>query len=100
MVIDSQGYPRRRLLSRGRSPIVKRSIVVAGHRTSVTLEDAFWAGLKQIARSRDMTLSDIIGYLNERRGRGNLSSAIRLFVLASIRAQANAVVPAEPDLSC
>lgn len=86
-------HPRQKLAGRDRSSILKRSIVVAGHRTSVTLEDAFWTGLKQIARSRGMTLSDIVSYLNARRGRGNLSSAIRLYVLASIQAQAHAGRP-------
>ena len=89
--------PRQRLARRERSAIVKRSIVVAGHRTSVTLEDAFWTGLKQIARSRNMTLSDIVGYIDGSRGRGNLSSTIRLFVLASVRAQDNAARPVAGD---
>ena len=43
-----------------KSPVVKRSIVLAGHKTSVSLEDAFWAGLKEIAGKRLMTLSDLV----------------------------------------
>ena len=43
-----------------KSPVVKRSIVIAGHKTSVSLEDAFWKGLKEIADDRDMTLSDLV----------------------------------------
>jgi len=43
-----------------KSPVVKRSIVVAGHKTSVSLEDAFWAGLKEIAGGRHLTLSDMV----------------------------------------
>ncbi len=43
-----------------KSPVVKRSIVIAGHKTSVSLEDAFWKGLKEIAGGRDMTLSDLV----------------------------------------
>jgi predicted DNA-binding ribbon-helix-helix protein len=43
-----------------KSPIVKRSVVLAGHKTSVSLEDAFWRGLKDIATTRRMTLSDLI----------------------------------------
>src|SRR5262249_36393371 len=43
-----------------KSPVVKRSIVIAGHKTSVSLEDAFWKGLKEIASGRDMTLSDLV----------------------------------------
>jgi predicted DNA-binding ribbon-helix-helix protein len=79
-------YPRRY----ERSPVVKRSIVVAGHKTSVTLEDAFWTSLKEIARSRDMTLSDIVDHIDGHRHGGNLSSTIRLFVLEYARAQCEA----------
>jgi predicted DNA-binding ribbon-helix-helix protein len=63
------------------SPVVKRSIVIAGHKTSVSLEDAFWKGLKDIAATRDTTLSDLVAAIDSTRKRGNLSSAIRLFVL-------------------
>jgi predicted DNA-binding ribbon-helix-helix protein len=64
-----------------KSPVVKRSIVIAGHKTSVSLEDAFWTGLKEIAGGRDMTLSDLVSSIDTDRRQGNLSSAIRLFVL-------------------
>lgn len=64
-----------------KSPVVKRSIVIAGHKTSVSLEDAFWRGLKDIATARDMTLSDLVAAIDSERQHGNLSSAIRLFVL-------------------
>ncbi len=64
-----------------KSPVVKRSIVIAGHKTSVSLEDGFWQGLKEIAGGRDMTLSDLVGAIDSERRQGNLSSAIRLFVL-------------------
>jgi predicted DNA-binding ribbon-helix-helix protein len=59
---------------------VKRSIVLAGHKTSV-LEDAFWQGLKDIAKARRVTLSDLVGGIDTQREHGNLSSALRLFVL-------------------
>ncbi len=68
-----------------KSAVVKRSIVVAGHKTSVSLEDAFWNGLKEIATGRNMTLSDLVASIDADRGHGNLSSAIRLFVLHSYR---------------
>lgn len=71
-----------------KSPVVKRSIVIAGHKTSVSLEDAFWRGLKEIAGSRDMTLSDLVSAIDSDRRHGNLSSAIRLFVLNHYRSQA------------
>ena len=64
-----------------KSPVVKRSIVIAGHKTSVSLEDAFWKGLKEIAGGRDTTLSDLVAAIDSGRQLGNLSSAIRLFVL-------------------
>jgi predicted DNA-binding ribbon-helix-helix protein len=70
-----------------KSPVVKRSIVIAGHKTSVSLEDAFWRGLKEIAGGRDMTLSDLVATIDSERRHGNLSSAIRLFVLDHYRAQ-------------
>jgi predicted DNA-binding ribbon-helix-helix protein len=70
-----------------KSPVVKRSIVIAGHKTSVSLEDAFWGGLKDIAASRNMTLSDLVGSIDADRRQGNLSSAIRLFVLDYYRSQ-------------
>jgi len=64
-----------------KSLVVKRSIMVAGHKTSVSLEDAFWEGLKEIARGRNTTLSELVGAIDSERWHGNLSSAIRLFVL-------------------
>jgi len=69
------------------SAVVKRSIVVAGHKTSVSLEDAFWQGLKDIAHAREMTLSDLVATIDTDRHEGNLSSAIRLFVLEHYRTQ-------------
>jgi predicted DNA-binding ribbon-helix-helix protein len=70
-----------------KSPVVKRSIVIAGHKTSVSLEDAFWKGLKEIAGGRDMTLSELVAAIDSDRRHGNLSSAIRLFVLDHYRRQ-------------
>jgi predicted DNA-binding ribbon-helix-helix protein len=71
-----------------KSPVVKRSIVIAGHKTSVSLEDAFWTCLKEIAGTRELTLSDLVASIDTDRHAGNLSSAIRLFVLDHYRAQA------------
>ena len=70
-----------------KSLVVKRSIVVAGHKTSVSLEDAFWNGMKEIASGRNLTLSDLITAVDSERQQGNLSSAIRLFVLDFYRSQ-------------
>ena len=75
-----------------KSPVVKRSIVIAGHKTSVSLEDAFWKGLKEIADQRNVTLSDLVANIDSQRRHGNLSSAIRLFVLDHYR---NHTAPAD-----
>ncbi len=71
-----------------KSPVVKRSIVVAGHKTSVSLEEAFWNGMKEISGLRNMTLSELVGEIDNNRQQGNLSSAIRLFVLDHFKSRA------------
>ena len=71
-----------------KSTVAKRSIVLAGHKTSISLEDAFWRALKDIAGSRRTTLSDLISSIDHERERGNLSSALRLFVLNHYQARA------------
>jgi predicted DNA-binding ribbon-helix-helix protein len=73
-----------------KSPVVKRSIAIAGHKTSVSLEDAFWRGLKEIALGRDMTLSEVVAGIDSVRNHGNLSSALRLFVLDHYRSMIGA----------
>lgn len=72
------------------SGVVKRSIEIAGHRTSVTLEDAFWNSLRDIAKERDQTLREAIAEIDAARGSNNLSSAVRLFVLDYYREAAGA----------
>jgi predicted DNA-binding ribbon-helix-helix protein len=64
-----------------KSTIVKRTIVIAGHKTSVSLEDEFWNALKVIAGERDMRAWELVTSINSNRRHDNLSSAIRLFVL-------------------
>ena len=76
-----------------KSSLVKRSVVIAGHKTSVSLEDAFWSSLKQIASERDETLSKLVAKIDADRQHANLSSAIRLFVLGCVRDQALAQAP-------
>jgi predicted DNA-binding ribbon-helix-helix protein len=68
-----------------KSAVVKRSINIAGQKTSVSLEDPFWRGLKEIASARDLTLRALVADIDSRRSTGNLSSAIRLFVLDHYR---------------
>lgn len=79
-----------------KSPVVKRSIVVAGHKTSVSLEEAFWSGMKEISSARGMTLSELVGEIDSNRRQGNLSSAIRLFVLDHFRSRAAPLQPLQP----
>lgn len=74
-----------------KSTVVKRSIAIAQHKTSISLEDEFWKGLKDIARARHMTLAELILAIRQCQ-RGNLSSAVRVFVFDYHRA----LVPAAP----
>ena len=61
--------------------VIKRSLVIAGHRTSVSLEDAFWRRLRRIAAERGLSLNGLAAMVDASRGGANLSSAIRVFVL-------------------
>ncbi len=76
-----------------KSLVIKRSIVIAGHKTSVSLEDPFWTGLKTIAERQHTTLSTMVSDIDMQRRQGNLSSAIRLFVLDHVRSQGMARAP-------
>ena len=69
------------------SPIFRRSVVIAGHKTSISVEDEFWDSLKEIAAERSMTLATMISAIDGGRKHANLSSAIRLFVLGVYRDQ-------------
>ena len=72
-----------------KSSVSKRSIVIAGHKTSVSLEGQFWDSLKEIAGERSMTLGALVAAIDGNREHANLSSAIRLFVLGVYRDQAS-----------
>ena len=63
------------------SAIVKRSIVLSGHKTSISLEDAFWDGLKALADARNVSVASLVHDIDASRGENNLSSAVRQFVL-------------------
>src|SRR5262249_23970533 len=67
------------------SLVIQRSIVIRGHKTSVTLEEAFWKGLKEIARERELPLSELVGSIDSQRADANLSSELRLFALDHYR---------------
>lgn len=65
---------------------LKRSVTISGHRTSVSLEAEFWDALTEIAQSANRPLAQLIDDIDKRQGRGkNLSSALRIFVLAHFR---------------
>jgi predicted DNA-binding ribbon-helix-helix protein len=70
------------------STIIKRSVGLDGHKTSVSLEDEFWVALREIAPVRGMTLCGLIASIDRTRCRGNLSSALRLFILEFYQDQA------------
>ncbi|MEO1198198.1 MAG: ribbon-helix-helix domain-containing protein [Pseudomonadota bacterium] len=72
--------------------IRKRSLTISGHRTSVSLEDAFWDGLKELAAARDLTIAALVREIDEARGPAPLSSALRLTVLQFYQDQAQRVL--------
>ena len=89
-----------------KSAIVKRSVVLEGHKTSVSLENEFWEGLREIAEQQKSNLSSLVRQIDRERSKGNLSSAIRVFVLnhfhalaASARGQAAERRPGETTWS-
>jgi predicted DNA-binding ribbon-helix-helix protein len=65
--------------------VVKRSVAIAGHRTSVSLEAPFWDALKDIAAVRGASVQALVAEIDAGRGGANLSSAIRVFVLREVR---------------
>jgi predicted DNA-binding ribbon-helix-helix protein len=65
--------------------VVKRSVAISGHRTSVSLEEPFWQALREIAQARGISVQALIGQIDSARGGQNLSSAIRVFVLDAVR---------------
>jgi predicted DNA-binding ribbon-helix-helix protein len=70
-----------------KSLVMKRSVVIVGHRTSVSLEEAFWKSLEEIASYQNMTVSALLAAIDSERRYGDLSSAIRLFVINFYREQ-------------
>ena len=82
-----------------KSSVVKRSVMVANHKTSVSLEDAFWGSMKEIAALQDMTLSELVSEIDQGRTHGNLSCAIRLYVLDFYRKGAFMVGHPQPMLA-
>lgn len=64
--------------------VIKRSLVIAGHRTSISLEEAFWRELKALAKRRAQSINALVAEIDARRGEANLSSAIRVFLFESV----------------
>ena len=69
------------------SPVRKRSVVIGGHKTSLSMEDAFWDALREIAAASKCTISDLVGEVDSNRAQGNLSSEMRLRVLSHYQAR-------------
>jgi len=67
--------------------VIKRSVSIAGHRTSISLEEPFWSGLREIAERENLSIQALIGRIDAERGEQNLSSAIRIFVLDDLRSR-------------
>jgi predicted DNA-binding ribbon-helix-helix protein len=70
-----------------KSAITKRSVVIGGHKTSVSLEEPFWNAVREIAGHQQMTVSSLLRHIDLERHNANLSSAIRVYVLENIRSQ-------------
>jgi predicted DNA-binding ribbon-helix-helix protein len=70
-----------------KSAIAKRSVVLDHHKTSISLEDDFWNGVREIADRKKMKVTELLAQIDAERNHSNLSSAIRIFVLKEMRAQ-------------
>ena len=68
-----------------KSQVIKRTVVIDGHKTSICLEDAFWSSLKAIAQAQGATVDQTVTRIDVTRKLSNLSSAVRLYVLEHIR---------------
>ena len=70
-----------------KSAVTKRSVVIGGHKTSVSLEEPFWSEVRAIAESEQITVSNLLRRIDRERSNANLSSAIRVYVLENVRAK-------------
>ena len=83
------------------SPVIKRSIIRNGHKSSVSLEDEFWDGLREIAAREGVTVSALVATIDHGPNRRHLSSAIRVFVLDHFRrggTHSPSLSPSSPDV--
>ncbi len=90
--MDPDSPPPGRLPEGG---LLKRSLVIAGHRTSVSLEAAFWEALRRLAAARGLSIQALVGRIDAERGEQNLSSAIRVFVLRAVWPGEDSAGPAD-----
>jgi predicted DNA-binding ribbon-helix-helix protein len=92
--------PDRRSRRYPQSPVVKRSITLAGNKTPISLENQFWDGLREIARRENSAVCALIEQVDTDRTRHNLSSAVRLYVLNYFKARTShqAFPNAPPEL--
>jgi predicted DNA-binding ribbon-helix-helix protein len=72
-----------------KTTVFKRSVIIHGHKTSVSLEAEFWDCVRQIAAREGTTISELVSGIDRTRGDNNLSSAIRLFVLQDFQSRAD-----------
>ncbi|MBY0296352.1 MAG: ribbon-helix-helix domain-containing protein [Methylobacterium sp.] len=72
-------------MTRAAGGVLKRSLMIAGHRTSVSLETPFWDALREIAAGRGLSVQALVGQIDAGRGEQNLSSAVRVFVLRAVQ---------------
>jgi predicted DNA-binding ribbon-helix-helix protein len=87
---------RRAAAARERSGVVKRSLSIAGHATSISLEEPFWQALRALATRRGVSLAALVATVDQQRGRVNLSSALRVHVLESLQGETGAQPSAGP----
>ncbi|MBV8104852.1 MAG: ribbon-helix-helix domain-containing protein [Hyphomicrobiales bacterium] len=85
------------MTDRASQRVVKRSLVIAGHRTSVSLEDAFWRRLSRIAAERGVSVNALAAIIDASRGEANLSSALRIYVLEASCAARGDPIAAAPQ---
>ena len=72
---------------RGESPVLKRTVYIVGRKTQITLEESFWTTLKEIAQTQGVMVSQVVTEIEKSRQGGNLSSAVRIFVLDRVRSK-------------
>jgi predicted DNA-binding ribbon-helix-helix protein len=80
-------------MSKGQSRVAKRSIIIGSRKSSVSLEDAFWNALNEIASEEGLTASVLVTRINKDRQHANLSSALRIYVLDHYRRLAEGAAP-------